>query len=225
MATSQINPDGGELRGHQRGEKMATSGEKKWPRMGSSRWPLTIATAVVSSVVFGLPVGACQASSIHHPGRSSAAARRASAAADSTSSKLVAFSRCVRQHGVPNFPDPQAGATNAKFPSAQQLGVSNSVLTAAERKCAQLLPPGINDQFPAAEIQVLLTGMLRFSKCMRQHGVPNWPDPSTNSDGQPLFQLSASGISRQEARSQRITKAERKCQKLLPSALGGIPIG
>jgi MFS family permease len=31
----------GELRGHQRGEKMATSGEKKWPPTGRNRWPLT----------------------------------------------------------------------------------------------------------------------------------------------------------------------------------------
>ncbi len=184
-----------------------------------------IAVVVVSLLVVGLPAAACEASAAHGAAGSSAGASRASAAADSTSSKLLAFARCVRRHGVPNFPDPQAGATNTKFPSAQQLGVSDSVLTAAEQKCAHLLPPGINDQFPAAEVQVLLTGMLRFSKCMRQHGVPNWPDPSTTSDGQPFFQLSASGISRQEAHSQRITNAERKCQKLLPSALGGIPIG
>jgi hypothetical protein len=184
-----------------------------------------IAAVVVSSVVVALPAAACGASAPHRTGRSSAQASHASAATDSTSSKLLAFSRCVRRHGVPNFPDPQGGATNTKFPSAQQLGVSDSVLTGAEQHCAHLLPPGRDDQFPAAELQVLLTGMLRFSKCMRQHGVPNWPDPSTNSDGQPLFQLSVSGISRQEAHSQRITNAERKCQKLLPGALGGTPIG
>ena len=28
-------------------------------------------------------------------------------------SQLLAFSRCVRSHGVPNFPDPQTGANNA----------------------------------------------------------------------------------------------------------------
>jgi hypothetical protein len=202
---------------------ISSSSALRRPRL--ARTARRIAAVMVSSVVVALPTAACQASSPHRAGRSSAGATRASAATGSTSSKLLAFSRCVRRHGVPNFPDPQAGATNTKFPSAQQLGVSESVLTAAEQKCAHLLPPGSDDQFPAAEVQVLLTGMLRFSKCMRQHGVPNWPDPSTNSDGQPFFQLSASGISRQEAHSQRITNAERKCQKLLPSALGGIPIG
>jgi site-specific DNA recombinase len=35
------NPDRRELRGHQRGEKLATSREKRWPPMGRSRWRLT----------------------------------------------------------------------------------------------------------------------------------------------------------------------------------------
>jgi hypothetical protein len=48
VATSRTTtPTGGELRCHQRGEKMATSGEKKWPRMGSSRWPLTLVPGTV----------------------------------------------------------------------------------------------------------------------------------------------------------------------------------
>jgi hypothetical protein len=202
---------------------ISSSSKARRPRR--ARTALRIVATVVASVLVALPAAACGASPPHRAGRSSTGATRASAATDSTSSKLLVFSRCVRRHGVPNFPDPQASARNTKFPSAQQLGVGESVLTAAEEKCAHLLPPGTDDQFPAAEMQVLLAGMLRFSKCMRHHGAPNWPDPSTNSDGQPLFQLSASGISRQEPHSQRITNAERECQKLLPSALGGVPIG
>jgi hypothetical protein len=31
----------GRFDGHQWGENMATSGEKRWPRMGRNRWPLT----------------------------------------------------------------------------------------------------------------------------------------------------------------------------------------
>lgn len=41
MATSLNDPDGGELRGHQRGENMAVYGEKRWPPVGRTRWPLT----------------------------------------------------------------------------------------------------------------------------------------------------------------------------------------
>jgi uncharacterized membrane protein len=33
-----------------------------------------------------------------------------------------------------------------------------------------------------------------YSQCMRSHGVPNFPDPSTDSQGQPIFDASAHGI-------------------------------
>jgi hypothetical protein len=131
----------------------------------------------------------------------------------------------VRRHGVSNFPDPQPGASNSKFPSAQRLGVSSTRLSAAENACQQLLPAGTDDQFPPAEVQLLLIGMLRFSQCMRHHGVANWPDPTTDSEGRPGFLLSAAGFTRHQARSPRIMHVEQQCQHLLPSALGGVPVG
>jgi hypothetical protein len=180
---------------------------------------------MIITVILALPSVACAAGASHATGPAPTTARMASAARQSTGSKLLAFSRCVRRHGIPSFPDPQPGARNAKFPSAQQLGVSSTRLSAAENACAHLLPPGIGDQFPADEVQVLLAGMLRFSQCMRHQGISNWPDPATDSQGRPIFPLSSHGFTRQIARSQQITHAEHECQKLLPSALGGIPIG
>ncbi|HJY68911.1 MAG TPA: hypothetical protein VJ254_19475, partial [Streptosporangiaceae bacterium] len=82
--------------------------------------------------------------------------------AGSASSQLLPFARCMRSHGVPNFPDP---SSNGKFPTAQQLGVSSSQYQAAEGSCQSLLPSGTNDQYPAAEIPVLLDGMRKFSQC------------------------------------------------------------
>jgi hypothetical protein len=139
--------------------------------------------------------------------------------------KLRAFSRCMRAHGVPNFPDPQPGASNAKSPNAQQLGVTPARLSAAEKACQQFLPPGVNDQFPASEIPLLLPGMRRFSQCMRSHGVPNWPDPSIDAQGRPFFPLSRHGFTRQQAHSPQIMRVEGECQHFLPPALGGTPIG
>jgi hypothetical protein len=98
----------------------------------------------------------------------------------------------------------------------------NSRYQAALEDCQRLLPAGTGDEFPPAEVQQLLIGMLRFSQCMRSRGVPNWPDPTTDSEGRPMFPLSAAGISRQQAHSPRITHAGDECQHLLPPALGGI---
>ena len=140
-------------------------------------------------------------------------------------SLLVAFSSCMRSHGVPNFPDPQPGASNAKFPSAQQLGVGSPQLSTAENACQHLLPAGIGDQFPPAEVPLLLSGMTKFSQCVRSHGVPNWPDPAVDSEGRPFFPLSSHGFTRAEAHSPQLGTKEDECQHLMPSALGGIPEG
>jgi hypothetical protein len=134
----------------------------------------------------------------------------------------------MRSQGVQNFPDPPAGAVNAKFPTAQELGVGSSQYQTAENTCQHLLPAGTNDLFPAAEVPVLLDGMRQFSQCVRSHGVPNWPDPITDSEGRPVFDLGAHGITRSEANSPPITTAEKACQHLMPRAIGGgqgIPIG
>jgi hypothetical protein len=156
---------------------------------------------------------------------SSTAPARTTNAGRSAHSPLLAFAQCMRSHGVPNFPDPQPGASNAKFPSAQELRISSSQYQAAENACQHLLPVGVDDQFPAAEVPVLLTGMTRFSQCMRSHGVPNWPDPSVDSEGRPYFDLSAHGFSLTEAHSPQLGAKETECQHLLPSALGGLPEG
>ncbi|HEY7260207.1 MAG TPA: hypothetical protein VH589_01830 [Trebonia sp.] len=138
----------------------------------------------------------------------------------SADTQLVAFSRCMRSDGVPNFPDP---SSNGKFPSAQQLGVSSSRYQTASSACRHLLPAGANGQLSAAETQQLLTGMRRFSGCMRSHGVPNWPDPTTDSAGQPVFDISSHGITHSERHSPRVEAAMTECQHLLPGWLTGGP--
>lgn len=126
----------------------------------------------------------------------------------------------MRSDGVPNFPDP---ASNGQVPkvSVQQLGVSNAQFEAAQRDCQNLLPAGSSDVFPPGEVRQLLPGMLRFSQCMRSHGVPSWPDPTVDSQGRPGFNLVPSGLS---TGSSQVTAGISACQHLLPSALGGIPV-
>jgi hypothetical protein len=173
-------------------------------------------------------LGACSGSP-SSPGADGSPTRERSAnslnAGGSANAPLVAFSRCVRSHGVANFPDPQAGASNAKFPSAQQLRVSSSQLSTAETACQRLLPAGVDDQFPQSEVPLLLHSMLPFSSCMRSHGIPNFPDPAVDSEGRPVFPLSTHGISLNYSHSQQFSTAIGKCQRLAPRQLGGIPLG
>ena len=177
------------------------------------------AAALIGAASLALPVAASGSSP------SSTVAGGPSSVRGSANAQLLAFSRCMRAKGVPNFPDPQPGATNAKFPRAQQLGVSSSRYQAAVKDCQHLLPAGTGDQFPPAEVQLLLIGMLKFSQCMREHGVPSWPDPIVDSEGRPVFDLGRAGITRTEARSPQVTTKATECQHLLPRALPGIPVG
>jgi hypothetical protein len=137
--------------------------------------------------------------------------------------KALAFSRCMRRHGVPNFPDP---TSRGAIPKVSQQELHTPQFRAAERACQRLLPAGSNDMFPPGEVQQLLIGMLRFSHCMRSHRVPNWPDPTTDSAGRPEFPLEeVPGTNRNYWHQPRITHVTAECQQLLPGALGGIPVG
>jgi hypothetical protein len=178
----------------------------------------TLAVMVATAVLVLLATACSGTPSSSRAGGSSQPTR-------SGNSPLLAYAQCVRSHGVPNFPDPQPGAVHEKIPSAQQLGVGSSQLGAAQSACQHLLPVGADDQFPAAEVPLLLSGMRRFSQCMRAHGVPNWPDPSVDSQGRPIFNLSGHGFSRQQAHARSLNTKMGECGHLLPHALGGIPLG
>ena len=175
-----------------------------------------IAAAIIATAGLALLVSACGSGS-----PSTTVAGRSSTARGSANSQLVAFSRCMRSNRVPNFPDPQRGQTNAKFPGAQQLRVSSSQYLAAEGACAHLLP-NAGQATPAASAQ-MLSKMVLFSQCMRSHGVPNWPDPTSGPDGTPGFNLvGINGIPEQS--SPEFQNAIHECGHLVPHALGGIRV-
>ena len=78
----------------------------------------------------------------------------------------------MRAHGVPNFPDPTAGGPvvipNGMNPNAP-------ALQSAQRACAKLLPGGGPGSRPSESTRL---AMLRVARCIRAHGVPDFPDPT-----------------------------------------------
>jgi hypothetical protein len=128
----------------------------------------------------------------------------ANAGGSTSSASAVTYSACMRSHGVPNYPDPDSSGQLPK-PDAHRLGVSSSQLQATQQACQHLLPNtgrAINagsvqqcmmaDDCPQALVQQVLTEERGFAQCMRSHGVPNWPDPITDSQGRPVFAISIS---------------------------------
>jgi hypothetical protein len=166
----------------------------------------------------GLPVGAIVATAIlsllaacSSGGSPSSAGSDGSpnAGGSTASPSAVAYSACMRSHGVPNFPDPNGSGEIPKA-TAQQLGVSSSQYQTAQTTCAHLLPN--SGEVSQAEIQQMMSGMRGFAQCMRSHGVSNWPDPSTDRAGYPIFYLQ----DKIDENSPQIVTTIHTCQPLLP---------
>ncbi len=90
----------------------------------------------------------------------------------------LAYSRCMRSHGVPNFPDPKQVAGGGIQISGSQSGLNPAAprFVSARQSCRHLLPNG--GQPTQAGQQRVVARMLESSRCMRAHGISGFPDPS-----------------------------------------------
>jgi hypothetical protein len=90
----------------------------------------------------------------------------------------LAYSQCMRAHGVENFPDPNSeGEIQLDATAANGLGPDNPQIQAASKACQSLTPGGSD-----AERQQSYASGLKFSQCMRSHGV-QMPDPQPPQGG------------------------------------------
>jgi hypothetical protein len=93
-------------------------------------------------------------------------------------SQFLAFSQCMRTHGVSNFPDPSPGG-GIHIAIGSGLNPFSPAFKAAQSACGKLLPgggPGAQGPPSAQATKQMLT----ISKCMRAHGVTGFPDPTTS---------------------------------------------
>jgi hypothetical protein len=140
----------------------------------------------------------------------------------STQNQALAYAKCLRTQGVPNWPDPSSsGAFDKSKLTLQQLGVSISQLQAAQAACQRLLPNG-GERPDQTGLRKLERDAVDFARCMRSHGVPNWPDYTVR-DGTPLYDLHGTTIA---PTSPLIVAKQLRCRSLLrlsdsPATSGG----
>jgi hypothetical protein len=93
---------------------------------------------------------------------------------------LVAFSHCMRSHGLQNFPDPQSVRGRTLKLTVQRIATSNPRFPAAQRACSHLLPNGgvSEPRETARQAQAQRAAGLSFARCMRRHGLSRFPDPT-----------------------------------------------
>ncbi len=96
--------------------------------------------------------------------------------AGSPAATALAFAACMRAHGVPDFPDPAAGG-GFLFQAGAGVDPSSPAFAAAQAKCKRFLPHPGSGPPPSTRT---VARMLRIARCMRVHGVPDFPDPRTS---------------------------------------------
>jgi hypothetical protein len=163
-------------------------------RLTSPRARLLSGAALLSGVLAlaGCGGGSSSPSGVAHLSSTKSASQASpeggGASPESSSSlqqKEIAFAKCMRSNGVPNFPDPSAGggfAVRGGFDS------QSPAVNAARAKCQQLLPPGPGSGPPPS--RQTLAKFLNIARCMRAHSISDFPDPRTSAAPNPF----ASGI-------------------------------
>ncbi|MGI8335053.1 hypothetical protein ACRYCC_34310 [Actinomadura scrupuli] len=127
------------------------------------------------------------------------------------------MAQCARTHGYPNFPDPTidnsgdlrfnppGGGDEMKrtFGALESVPECKTVLdrmvsTSKRREKDDPQNPGPKD----------VPALKRFAQCLRQHGLPEWPDPKA--DGS--FPLQGTPV-QAEGKSQRMLQATDACKQ------------
>jgi hypothetical protein len=135
-------------------------------------------------------------------------------AAQDNEQKLVNFAKCMREHGV-----------NVATPTSGQLRITGRggpanprALEAAQNACKRYAPDAAREKLSPAERAARQDQLLKFARCMREHGV-NVPDPETNGGRLSLK------IQDVDPSSPAFQAAQKACQGLRPKPPGGFKGG
>ena len=126
-------------------------------------------------------------------------------APDTSISSLIA---CYRAHGDPSFPDPVYDPNDGRW----HFAISPNSAPASTRQACQRLTRNMTASRPVPQAQ--FQQLVRLAGCIRQHGVPNWPDPDP--DG--AFGLPPS----LQKKTPAYARAAQACQRYMPS--GGLNV-
>jgi hypothetical protein len=133
--------------------------------------------------------------------------------------RLVKFSQCMRTHGEPEFPEPNSeGGIAIHNQNGKGINPESPQFQAAEKACKQYAPER-HAPSPAQQAK-LQEQALKFSECMRHHGVPNFPTPQFPSGGTVRLKVKAGKGTGIEPNSPQFQAAQKACQGDAPLGKG-----
>lgn len=134
-----------------------------------------------------------------------------------TQANALAYAQCMRSHGIPDFPDPNSrGGFAIQAHPGSDLDKNNPTFQAASNACESLRPVP-----SAAQQQQMHDQMLKYSQCMRAHGIADFPDPSATGD---INISGGQGSSSSDLNPNNPTfqAAQSACQSLMPGGKAGV---
>lgn len=90
--------------------------------------------------------------------------------------QALAYAKCMRQHGVTDFPDPQRSNGGVRVQMDKKLQQSPYFKKAAQ--ACRTLQPGNTNNGGGTKVDAAKIGP--WAQCIRDHGVRNFPDPKNN---------------------------------------------
>ena len=152
------------------------------------------------------------------PTTTASQAGASSSGGDTPLAQGLAYSQCMRTHGMPNFPDPiptPSGGYGYHMPRGPNaINPHSPAYVAAQEACKSLAPQWWTggQQLSPAQEQAWLT----WAKCIRANGVPSFADPSFAGGHVAINDGGGAG-------SPQLQAAQQACKSQMPSTggLGG----
>jgi hypothetical protein len=162
-------------------------------------------SAVLAMTVVATLISACGASTPSGAGGNAVKA-----------AKAEKFARCMRKNGVSQFPDPPASGnfTIDAIANGSSLNTDTPAFTQALNACRDLEPAGFAGSKRSSQQQ---TAALNFARCIRENGVPDFPDPTPNG---PLIDTNQIPSTRQPGGMSALNAARQKCSGIAAEAIG-----
>lgn len=172
-----------------------------------------------AAVALGFTVGACS-SGAESPtvasvvSQSTTTAAQAGGPASTEQSPLAqaqAYSQCMRDHGVPNFPDPELTPGGDYGYRTNGIDGRSAAFQGALQACKDLPSPwqSTGKQLSPAQQQA----WLRWARCIRANGVPEFADPTFSGEE---VHITGGG----PGSSPQLQSAMNACKSQMPSTGG-----
>ncbi|MBY8871338.1 hypothetical protein K7640_05715 [Micromonospora sp. PLK6-60] len=129
----------------------------------------SVVSAAAALAMIALLLGGCQRGA-DEPRVASVSGSQTAAPPADREAQLSRYRDCLTQHGVTLLDTPTAEG----LPQVDKANTDPKVVGEAQAQCRQFVPSGGDATRPSAQD---LETSRRYAACLRQHGVPDYPDP------------------------------------------------